>query len=224
MKYYKRVIELNIQEYGMLQRWLKDSGLSLFEEGKKLIEKIENADLVISDKKTSRNFNYINETKEEKPDIEKPDIESKNSDIELEDLKEGEAIAYSDGSYNSKTSTYGYGVVLQVDGKQFEYKGSDDNPKKAKLANIAGEIDGARRAVEEAVKHGCKSLTLYFDYTGIEFWVTGVWQAKNEWTQEYAKWMRKQPIKINFVHVKGHTGNKGNERCDKLAKEAVGLI
>ncbi len=30
-------------------------------------------------------------------------------------------------------------------------------------------------------------------------------------------------MKINFEHVKGHSGIEGNELADRLAKEAVGL-
>ena len=34
----------------------------------------------------------------------------------------------------------------------------------------------------------------------------------------------KEGLKITYNHVKGHSGNPGNEEADTLAKIAVGLI
>lgn len=211
MKKYERLLKLTPEEFGFLRDWLADGQIDLFESGRSILKKMENADLVIS-KGDDDKFKCIN-TIEEEP----------KKEIKPVKLKEKEAIAYCDGSFNEKTRTYGYGVVLQVGNDVYEFKDAEDNIEKASMRNIAGEIDGARRAVTEAVNKGCTKLKLYFDYTGIEFWATGKWKTNKFYTKEYADFMKSQKIKIEFHHVKGHTGVEGNERCDKLAREAVGL-
>ena len=115
------------------------------------------------------------------------------------------AYAYVDGSYNQNTSTYGY------------------DPEMASMRNVSGEILGAEAAMKKAEELGIKELTLYFDYIGIEAWVTGKWRANKEGTQRYRDVMRESSVKIVFKKVKGHSGVQGNEEADLLAKEAVGL-
>lgn len=34
--------------------------------------------------------------------------------------------------------------------------------------------------------------------------------------------MRKSPVELNFIKVKGHTGVDGNEEADRLAKRQLG--
>lgn len=35
--------------------------------------------------------------------------------------------------------------------------------------------------------------------------------------------MRKSPVELNFIKVKGRTGVDGNEEADRLEKKAVGV-
>ena len=64
-----------------------------------------------------------------------------------------------------------------------------------------------------------------FDYEGIEKWASGEWKANKALTKFYSGYIAaaKNVIKIEFEHVKAHTGIDGNEEADRLAKEAVGL-
>jgi ribonuclease HI len=57
----------------------------------------------------------------------------------------------------------------------------------------------------------------------IEAWVTGKWQANKSGTKRYRDVMRKSPVELNFIKVKGHTGVDGNEEADRLEKKAVGV-
>lgn len=134
------------------------------------------------------------------------------------------AKAWCDGSYNKKTKTYGYGVYLEINDEKYEFSGKGKDKEKAKMHNIAGETDGAIRAVNEAINKGVTNLTLYYDCLGIEKWATQSWKRNNQWTKVYSEFMQEKmkEIDIKFVHVKGHSGDKGNELVDKLAKKAVG--
>ena len=79
------------------------------------------------------------------------------------------------------------------------------------------------RAVDFAINNDYKEIELYFDYQGIESWALGTWKRNNKVTEGYHQFMQEKmkQIKVTFVKVKGHSGDKYNDLADKLAKEAL---
>lgn len=134
-------------------------------------------------------------------------------------------IAYVDGSYDIRTHQYGSGVVILWKGEKQEFSFKGDTPELADMRNVAGEIVGAQKAMEFAVENNAEKVVIYYDYEGIEKWCTGAWKAKKEGTQMYEKAYAKlrKDIKIEFIKVRAHTGNKYNEEADILAKKAINL-
>ncbi len=136
--------------------------------------------------------------------------------------------SFVDGSFNITTNTYGFGgFLIDDDGNRHILQGSDNNLALAKMRNVAGEIWGSMNAASKALKLGMKNLTIYYDYLGIEMWVTGKWQANEIGTQYYRDYMQNLiscGLNIKFIKVKGHSGIDGNEKADILAKKAVGLL
>lgn len=101
------------------------------------------------------------------------------------------------------------------------------------MHNVAGEITAVMQAMDYClkdlrVKHG-DVLVICYDYQGIEAWCkrvgeAGYWRAKNKWTQAYRNYVLekvKTVVEVQFKHVKGHTGNAGNEYVDTLARNAL---
>lgn len=138
--------------------------------------------------------------------------------------------AYIDGSFNSVTGVYGYGgfIVYEKGGKRHVkiVKGSNYDPAKVAMRNVAGELDGAMAVMKEAMDLGLDEITIYYDYTGIQAWVTGEWRCNKQSTKQYSAVMNKyaEKININFIKVAGHAGVIGNEIVDIIAKEQTGIL
>ena len=133
-------------------------------------------------------------------------------------------VAYVDGSYDDQLKKYAFGCVfLLPDGYICTECGNGDNPDSLKQRNVTGEMLGAMFAVQATIFNGFKQIDIYYDYEGIEKWVTGAWKAKNELTQKYSTYMRQQmnKVKITFHKVAAHTNVTYNEMADQMAKKGL---
>lgn len=139
-------------------------------------------------------------------------------------IKEELPFAYIDGSYSKNNSCYGWGGFIEYAEQRHIVQGTGNNPAYISERNIAGELIGALQILFIGVKAGIKELKLYFDYAGIENYITGSWQAKTPLAIYYKQTfdLLQDDITIHFVKVSGHTGIEGNEIADCLAKEAAG--
>lgn len=151
---------------------------------------------------------YLNEHLEEEP---------KSTDFRdyLEDSNS--CVAYIDGSC-IKEQKASSGVVMLF--------GSPITDKDyTKQRNVAGELNSALEAMNVAFNAGFKKLTLFYDYQGIEEIAKGRWKAKDkimkEYKEEYDRFS--QLIEIDFVKVKGHSNDLGNELADSVASCALNM-
>ena len=135
------------------------------------------------------------------------------------------AAAYVDGSYNIHTGEFSYGAVIFYNGEEFTFSEKFNDPENAKMRNVAGEINGAVRAMRFCLENGIDALDLYYDYEGIEKWCTGAWKTNKSGTIAYKKYYDeiRQSVNIIFHKVKGHSGDKYNDMADRLAKNALGI-
>ena len=151
------------------------------------------------------------------------DAEAFINEIE-EDKKESaekdELVVYVDGSYRNSDKSHSYGVYMFNDEEEYTY--SKRFFKDSEMRNVSGEIKGAMRAMEGAVKLGKKKIYLHYDYEGIRSWALGFWKTNKEGTIYYKNFYDsiKDKLEVKFIKVEAHTGVKYNELVDKLAKEA----
>lgn len=142
---------------------------------------------------------------------------------EVPETAEGEAVAYVDGSYRKETGEYSCGVVFFSRGRKTELSIRGDDEALAAMNNVAGEIMGARMAMEEAVRLGIRRLIIFHDYQGIASWCLGEWKTNKEGTIAYKKYYDSLQgvLEISFQKVKGHSGDVWNDRADELAGQAL---
>jgi ribonuclease HI len=134
---------------------------------------------------------------------------------------------YADGACKGNPGPGGWGAWLQYDGQEKSLFGGEPL-----TTNNRMELTAVIRALE-ALKRPC-DIKVYTDSVyvqkGISEWIIG-WKARHWRTAD------KKPVKnddlwkildslaaqhrIQWIWVKGHAGNAGNERADALANQGV---
>lgn len=150
----------------------------------------------------------------------------KKGNDDKEDEKQSEAFAYVDGSYDDTTKSYSYGMVMMHGEEELHFFKKFEQDDMSDMRNVAGEIEGSMAAMKYCMDHNIKSISIFYDYEGIEKWCKGDWKAKKEGTKRYVKFYEdaSKYVDVDFIKVKGHSGDKYNDLADELAKRALGLI
>ena len=148
----------------------------------------------------------------------------------LENKKEekqtkSEAVAYVDGSFSLDLAMFSFGAVIFTGDKELHFSKAFSDPQLVRHRNVAGEMKGAEFVMQYCLDNNIKSVDIYYDYTGIENWCTGAWKTNNPETKAYADFYKEisERLEVNFVKVKGHSGDEYNDLADKLAKKALGI-
>ena len=135
---------------------------------------------------------------------------------------------YTDGACSYNPGPGGYGIVLIYNGIEKEFSGFNESTTNNRM-ELTAVIEGLRK-----LKESC-DVTIYTDsaYTMNAFelgWLED-WQNKN-WKNSQKKDVLNKDLwqellaemskhTISWVKVKGHSDNKYNNRCDKLARAEV---
>jgi ribonuclease HI len=154
-------------------------------------------------------------------------LKVKENNEEALDLENMGLVIYVDGSFSLEKSNYSYGLIAINNGKIIhEDCGAGEDEDAISLRNVSGEVLGSLKAVEFTIENGFEEVTIVYDYQGIESWALGTWKRNKVLTQNYHNVMQEnmKKIKIRFLKVKGHSGDTYNDRVDKLAKKALGII
>lgn len=138
-----------------------------------------------------------------------------------------EVTIYTDGACSGNPGVGGWGAMLSYNGFTKEISGAD-----GATTNNRMELTAAIKALN-LLKEPC-SVNLYSDSAYLvnafnEKWIFG-WKKKN-WKKgdkdipNVDLWQELYRLygyhKIYFIKVKGHSDNEFNNRCDKLATDAI---
>ena len=138
-----------------------------------------------------------------------------------------EVVIYTDGACSGNPGPGGWGVVMSCQGREKEMYGFDPL-----TTNNRMELTAAIQALEALTRPVTVSLHTDSTYVlnGITKWLPN-WQ-RNGWKTAAKKpvknddlWRRlteaMRPHDVNWVWVKGHAGDPGNERADALARRGI---
>lgn len=132
---------------------------------------------------------------------------------------------WCDGSYTTKhPGRVGYGIVAIVNGEEIASWGDYKiNDLADKYRNVLGELYGSMYCMLYACENNYDKVIIHADYQGVISWCDRTWKCNNEITEKYRGFYDKmsKSIQIEFVKTKGHSLDENNNKCDKLAKEAI---
>ena len=135
-------------------------------------------------------------------------------------------IIYTDGACRGNPGPGGWGVLLRYKDNEKQLKGAESETTNNRMELLVC-IEGLK-----ALKFPC-NVTIYSDSKYVvqaveDGWIRG-WMARGWVTKskepvknkdlwlEFISYLNKHTV--SMVWVKGHAGNKENERCDLLATE-----
>ena len=137
---------------------------------------------------------------------------------------------YTDGSCHGNPGRGGWGAILEYGPKSRELFGNDPQTTNNRMEMMA-VIEGLR-ALRESCQVEVWTDSRYI-VDGMTSWLAG-WKARS-W-----KTASRQPVKnedlwreldtesqrheVSWNWVKGHAGHEQNERCDRLANDAIAEI
>jgi ribonuclease HI len=136
-------------------------------------------------------------------------------------------IVFTDGSSRGNPGPGGWGTIVSFNEKVVELGGFEDD-----TTNNRMEMSAAREALSYLHEYASPGdqITVHTDsnylINGITKWVFG-W-AKNGWITSQKTEVENRDLwealmllvkgkKIKWIHVDGHAGVPGNERCDEIA-------
>jgi ribonuclease HI len=128
---------------------------------------------------------------------------------------------YFDGSYSSKTKLAGSCAYIENDSTIIQSKvvGAQTNNR----AELTGLICGLEHCIKLQLHHKIKIINVFGDSLWVMNSILGIWKAKKNLDLLKVLYkncikLKDSNVKINFYHVKGHSGIIGNEICDKYSK------
>lgn len=141
-------------------------------------------------------------------------------------LKNKEALAFTDGSFNEITKEYSFGCVYfsnENGYEEFYKKYKKDNY--SKYANMAGEYAAVVFAIKKAISDHMNCINIYHDASDIAYYTDPENKIKSDLNKKYNQFVNeaKKKITINFIKVKAHSNSYYNKRADKLANMAMKL-
>jgi ribonuclease HI len=141
-----------------------------------------------------------------------------------------EVTIFSDGACSGNPGPGGWGTILRCEDPPAEKELSGGEPE---TTNNRMELIAAIRGLE-ALKRPSKVTMV----TDSQYVMMGITQWIHNWKRKGWKTANKKPVlnkdlwvrlleaqeghEVQWQWVRGHSGHPENERCDQLAREAIG--
>ncbi len=131
--------------------------------------------------------------------------------------------AYVDGAWVKGGVGYGY-IIL--DRSSVIAKRSESVPKGpwADSRQVGGELLATMAVIAWCEERMIPEITLFYDYEGIRSWALGLWKTNKEITRTYVAGIRRSSVRVRWMKVKSHSGDRYNDVVDLLAKDGAAGI
>ncbi len=142
-------------------------------------------------------------------------------------LEAGKAVIFTDGAANTRTRRGGFGAVIRQGKKREElsggYRGTTNN--RMELTAVIKALETLKKRSDVVVFSDSKYVVRAMTEGWIDNWHANGWKrAKKQklmnadlWQQLYAL---NKKHDVQYRWVRGHSGTRENERCDRLAVAA----
>jgi len=140
---------------------------------------------------------------------------------------ENVVVVYTDGACRGNPGPGGWGVSLKYNGQHKELFGAESETTNNRMELMAAIV------ALESLKRPCKVCI----HTDSKYVLQGVTSWMSDWKKRGWKTAARKPVKnielwkrldaatnshqIEWIWVKGHSGDEGNEAVDALANKAI---
>jgi len=135
---------------------------------------------------------------------------------------------YTDGACSGNPGQGGYGVVLSCEGREIEISGRVEETTNNRMELMAAivALEALKFPCEVMLHSDSSHLVNAYNNNWIEGWKKNSWKnSSKEPVKNIDLWQRLEiqttRHNVQFVKVKGHANDEINNRCDKLATDAV---
>ncbi|MBU0702024.1 ribonuclease HI [bacterium] len=137
-------------------------------------------------------------------------------------------ILYTDGACKGNPGPGGWAAILIVNEEEQEFSGGERNTTNNQM-ELMGVIQGLKAIkIPSRIKIYSDSAYIInaFTQNWIKKWLVNGWKtAGNDPVKNQNLWQDllklTQPHQVEWIKVKGHSGDNYNERCDRLAVSAI---
>ena len=131
-------------------------------------------------------------------------------------------FAFVDGSHLPDKNASGSAFVMSSFNGNKPYAEAVRRTGKA-ISSTEAEIDAARMAITHAMKNGAEHLSIFYDASVVVNALDSTTKATRNKYRNYIALVKKaqKQMDLEFIKVKGHSGNIGNEFVDDLSRDAA---
>ena len=143
-------------------------------------------------------------------------------------MEKTKVTIYTDGACSGNPGPGGYAAIIMVEDNRKEIYGAEENTTNNRMELMAA-IEGLKilkRPCEVALYSDSAYLVNAYNNNWIYGWKKNGWKnSSKEPVKNIDLWQKIEELRqihtVTFVKVKGHADNEFNNRCDKLAVEAI---
>ena len=140
---------------------------------------------------------------------------------------------YTDGSHQPYKNNYlGAGAYCNYNNTEYRFSITCDKEylkiygiENAKCSNPTAEFLGYAEVLRYFIGVSGYSIHIHIDYEGIDNWMNGSWKCKESYIKTIKaccqNLLTRNDCDVKIFHIDGHSGNKGNDEADLLAKSSI---